>query len=173
MVGLKKQRRHYLVKNEGYMAVVFTLIAGTVWWFFTSPNIRFGIAFIIINGIMALTFIIRRALFLFNDKAVKILIAGLLIFSFLPFYDIFFIKIAPHNFVRRNYLIKPSGLLPANGVLPGYLKIKVNRVDIFYPEYGDLCWNAPLPCTPYPNHKLILRTDNLKDGFKALSNDTR
>jgi hypothetical protein len=28
------------------------------------------------------------------------------------------------------------------------------------------CWNASLPCTPYPNRKLELRGQNLENGFK-------
>jgi len=34
------------------------------------------------------------------------------------------------------------------------------------PVEGDECWDAPLPCTPYPNPELQLRQDNdLGSGF--------
>ena len=37
---------------------------------------------------------------------------------------------------------------------------------LYVPQEGDQCWDAPLPCTPYPNADLRLRRQgDLGSGF--------
>jgi hypothetical protein len=37
---------------------------------------------------------------------------------------------------------------------------------LYVPEKGDQCWDAPLPCTPYPNSDLRLRSQgDTSHGF--------
>lgn len=43
-------------------------------------------------------------------------------------------------------------------------------LKIFVPQSGNQCWDAPLPCTPYPNNDLRLRkSGDLSSGFAVSS----
>lgn len=47
-------------------------------------------------------------------------------------------------------------------------------LHLWVPASGDQCWDAPLPCTPYPNPQLTLRSDGmLAKGFMIMENNTR
>ena len=37
---------------------------------------------------------------------------------------------------------------------------------LYAPERGDQCWDAPLPCTPYPDRTIERRGRRLERGFR-------
>lgn len=51
--------------------------------------------------------------------------------------------------------------------------ITSSGLHLWVPASGDQCWNAPLPCTPYPNSNLILRNEaTLARGFMIMESNT-
>jgi len=61
----------------------------------------------------------------------------------------------------RSKIIRPGpdgGFYPIPQVQVHTFKTN-SGLTLFVPNNGDQCWDAPLPCTPYPNSNLRLRTD--------------
>ena len=49
-----------------------------------------------------------------------------------------------------------------------------SKLALQVPVKGDMCWEAPLPCTPYPAPRLMLREpEDLGSGFQLEPDDSR
>ncbi len=125
-------------------------------WFFSSPNIRFvGIGFWWLGAgllVMGLGQLRRSVWFL--------VICVLLLISLFA------------SFAYRDGLWLAPG--PENGlyavpVVPTHEFVTLSGLILNVPNQGDQCWDAPLPCTPYPNPRLSQRDEsNLVRGFSQL-----
>jgi hypothetical protein len=79
------------------------------------------------------------------------------------------------TYIKRNINSVKSNLsffiVPKSSQIPSKLTFstfEISGVDIYVPNESDRCYNLDLPCTPYPDSTLVLRTTNLKGGFKHL-----
>jgi len=138
--------------------VVLTLIAGIgfAFWFVSAPDFRYGYVFIIPMIALLLIPIVKYLIDHFPKTQFIFFSAGL----FFLMYSLFI----------RYGLLQFSDISNHLKLPPDYQKTVVNAniindKKILSPSYGDQCWYADLPCTPYPSTKLKWRGDTLKDGF--------
>lgn len=131
-------------------------IASLVFWFLTAPDPRFAGACFWLLGVGAITLAVDE----FNGSKRTAILYIILCLSILLF-------IIPH-YRNRDWVIGPG---ENNGfhVTPRVdLKTFVTSsgLIIYVPQKGDQCWDAPLPCTPYPNASLRLRHEgDIRRGF--------
>ncbi len=137
--------------------IVFLLpaVASLVFWFYTAPDPRFaGVGFWYF-GAGALLITIKRWGFETNPKAVFIVL-------------VLMISIAIYNNSWREKFIGPG---PLHGFYPipeveVHSFVTTSGLRLYVPNKGDQCWNASLPCTPYPKSNLRLRKNgDIKSGF--------
>ena len=136
-------------------------VSSLIFWFFSAPDPRFaGAAFWIIgSGTVSLTI----GNFNISDKVLDV---TLCLFIVLMALWIFSTQIS----VRRQHRLiipagKDSGFYPAPHV-PLKKFTTQSGLILYVPWRGDQCWDAPLPCTPYPKAKLRLRKNgDLSKGF--------
>ncbi len=125
-------------------------------WFFSAPNIRFvGVSFWWL-GAGALVIGLGRL----QRPARSLIACGLL-------FGAFFVAYA---FINKPWLASE----PENGLLaaptpPTHEFITLSGLRIYIPDESDQCWDAPLPCTPYPNPRLRLLTNNKPGSGFGLS----
>lgn len=122
-----------------------------VFWFFTAPNIRFaGASFWLLGAGMF-------AISLSHTKRDTILASscGLLITLFFVIYSFLYspwITAAPD----QGFIAAPIPATQTYTTQSGLI--------LYIPIENDQCWNAPLPCTPYPNPALRLLKENQPGG---------
>jgi hypothetical protein len=81
----------------------------------------------------------------------------------------FFVGVAAIN----KYALRFQHNLEHNLIFPGgYGKYEmksmlIHDITYYYPAFGDrMGYIAPLPATPYPSQKLILRGESMEQGFQ-------
>lgn len=131
-------------------------IAALLFWFFTAPSVRYAPPYLwllAMGGVVALyeSFPLgksRMARFL-AYRAAPLLAAGAILLLTL--------------FSFGGQWQSERGRIPTTEVRPFST---LSGLILYVPTADELCWNAPLPCTPYPNANLRLReAGNLGGGF--------
>ena len=143
------------------LAIVFTSLSGTVFWFSSAPDFRFGIAFIIILALSPLLY------FNFNwipkQKTARYL-STIIILLFAYFV-----------FQNKEQLIDFDNKISSVIVYPKKLKVpedinfdtcNYNGVVFYFPTSGDRCFDYCIPCSPSKPLFIEMRGKTLKDGFR-------
>jgi hypothetical protein len=139
-------------KEWRLLVLYIPLISSVLFWFFTAPDWRFLGA--IPTLLIALAgFVIIRCCTSVGSR---------LSFYKFPSY------LAP-SLVGAVILLTIESVDFKNLTLSGWRPVPVVETDqkltasgasIFMPRTGDGCWNAPLPCTPYLNSRLVLKRED-------------
>lgn len=135
-------------------------LSGILFWFCTGPDLRFGQAAIwtlaATLGSLAIATLAHRVQFL----RPRVIASGLLIlmgwclFSF-GWRHSYQVLESVHGFVP----------LPESRVVP---RQTLSGLVVYVPVTGNQCWAATLPCTPYFNQTLRLRSpSNMRWGFTS------
>jgi hypothetical protein len=128
------------------------MFIGLAFWFFSAPDPRFaGVSFWLLAS-FSIAFCYRQKPTTFFASTI---ITGAFLLAFIEATQIgFWTTPGPDH-----------GLYPAPQV--GIQTFQTSSGLVLYvPIANDQCWNAPLPCTPYPNSLLRLgESDNLGSGF--------
>lgn len=151
---LKKYSVHNMKKN--IWLILVPSICSILFWFIAAPLPRFVGACFWILGVGTSIIVINK----FNVLKSKYFKTFIISFSIILCIGFFFIKIFVNIPEENNGFYK----IPSVG-----LKIfETNSgLNIYIPEKGDQCWDAPLPCAPYPNADLCLRREGeMRYGFK-------
>ncbi len=129
-----------------------------MFWFIAAPLPRFAGACFWILGVGTTIIVINK----FNVLKLRHFKTFIISFSIILCIGFFFIKIFVNIPEENNGFWKiPSVELKIFETNSG--------LNVFVPEKGDQCWNAPLPSTPYPNADLSLRREGeMRYGFKIL-----
>jgi hypothetical protein len=126
------------------------------YWFLTAPQLRFAWAALWTVGAMGLALAVeslRPAPGAFKVGAVL----ALLLVPILMAY-----RIPALHLVTSG---PRSGFGSVPGAAVKHYKTR-SGLELVVPRAGDLCWDAPLPCTPYPHAGLQLRKPpDLGSGF--------
>jgi len=135
---------------------------GVIYWFYMTPSIRFVGALLYILGFGMLAFAIYGISGLLGKKIVNILIAAYIVIS------IFNGSIFRPWSLNINIIPAGTDKFGLYSTPKEELKEFVTRsgLTLYVPVTGEKCWDAPLPCTPYPNRNLKLRrADDMRHGF--------
>ncbi|MEO6149867.1 MAG: hypothetical protein ABIN95_09990 [Mucilaginibacter sp.] len=156
---IKKTRATYFIN-----VVIITAFAGTLFWLFTAPVFRFGIAFIV-AGILSPLLITQFRLKPSLKPALIFNICILLLWCGEVLMAQFHLKNAV--FELCNTLIKPRRLPePAESIFKVHV---INGLKVYEPLPGDQCFSHGLPCTPYPDKTMLLRGKTISSGFKVIA----
>src|SRR5882762_8174701 len=143
-----------------WLALLLPSLAGILFWFAVSPDLRFAqfsiwtaAATLGTWGIVSLDF--HRA-----RSHSRLVLAALLLC--LTWCLISFGWREPIHSLRR---VQQSPPLPKAGLV---VRHTLSGLAVYVPAQGNQCWDAPLPCTPYFDETLRLRDESsLRWGFLA------
>jgi len=153
---LKKYSIHNMKRNIWLFLV--PSICSILFWFIAAPLPRFAGACFWILGVGTSIIVINK----FNVLKSKYFKTFIISFSIILCIGFFFIKIFVNIPEENNGFWKiPSVELKIFETNSG--------LNVFIPEKGDQCWDAPLPCAPSANADLCLRREGeIRHGFKIL-----
>ncbi|MCL4502850.1 MAG: hypothetical protein M1438_13540 [Deltaproteobacteria bacterium] len=146
-----------------YITFILPSIISIICWFVTAPEPRFSGASFWYFGAGTMAVACQRLQPYKCKKLIHLyLLISLTFILLLSFY----------------YFLLPKKKRGTSSSVEGYylipkieLRTFVTRsgLQVYVPKDGDRCWDAPLPCTPYPNGNLSLReSGNISKGFKIL-----
>lgn len=158
---LLKRDIHFFKTNSKLPVTILTLLSGILFWFMKGPDFRFGYGYIVIYCALAISLFISYFL---SQNAIY---AGWVIAG---------ASICVAFFIYKNdckAALKEFTKPPLAYRLPQQMKQavlnndqKINLVN------GPGIWNAPLPAATEEEFfyiQPVLRTNNMKDGFKAFN----
>lgn len=148
-------KKNYPHRERMLWLFLIPSIVSLLYWFFTAPEPRFAGAAFWILGVGTITLSIR---YLSKLKNLVILVFTLSAFLF--------ISLALQPLSRDIWRLHKFYSIPR-------AELKTFTTDsglvIYVPKEGDMCWDAPLPCTPYPNKSLTIRKDGELRWFFLVS----
>lgn len=152
----KKYSVHNMKKNIWLFLV--PSVCSILFWFIAAPLPRFAGACFWVLGVGTTILVINK----FNVLKLKYFKTFIISFSIVLCISFFFIKIFVNIPEENNGFYKiPSVELKIFETNSG--------LNIYVPEKGDQCWDAPLPCAPGANPDLCLRREGeMRYGFKIL-----
>jgi hypothetical protein len=150
-----------LLKKDFFLAKIQVIILiNLAFWFIMAPDPRFAYGFIFLGFSITVAYLIK----LFEYSA----FAGILKFTRIGLVCFLFLIVYKRIMFPVDTLRNPSmWILPAPF---GTVETRDYYSDFHYrvpvPEGG--CFNVEIPCVPYPLTDVVLRGDNLQDGFKVV-----
>ena len=171
-------------------AIWATAFIGTIFWFFTAPDVRFGFPFIIAAAFSFILLLEKPLCTLLNETKLNLKHVS---YTFVAL--LFIIQVKQFLFIRHDAVLGIQLLKPlapdsqtfyrsvdvegANtNVEYSQKKIEyeikqLGNFNLYIPVKDDRCYCQPLPCTPYYNDKLILRGETLQQGFKIQNENSK
>jgi hypothetical protein len=134
---------------------------GGIFWFFTAPDFRFAVGFLLIAGLWPYLGLVSK-----NKLSPKLALWLPLVLTLTwglhslrdPLYQL---RAQPESFAQRLVWPVSPPAVPTLAIqpTPGLL--------VRIPQMGIQCWNAPLPCAACPAVKLEMRGSTLAQGFRS------
>lgn len=134
-------------------------LAAVFFWFFASPDPRFAqFAIWTLAGVLGSCGIAAASLRFGEARSHRLALAA--IFALMLWCQVSFGWQESFQSVSASATLAP---LPSPSVLPHQTR---SGLTVYVPAAGNQCWDAPLPCTPYFDESLLLRTPpSLRQGF--------
>jgi hypothetical protein len=143
----------FWLRQEAF--VLLPAAASLVFWFSMAPSPRFAGASFWVLAATALTFVITRF-----DEWNKLLAVCVIVYLWVvsptipPINGSNFYGPGPNHGFYPTPPANPKTFITRSGLV------------LYVPTDRDLCWDAPLPCTPYPRADLRLRSEgDMSAGF--------
>src|SRR6266481_4092711 len=160
-VAFVHRLRRKRVSNSRWLLILVPSLAGVVFWFLASPDPRFGqFAIWTTAGTLATWGIVFVDGGVSQGRYVSTVLAGLLgllLWCLIssgwkqPYQSMLTAK-APSPLPKARLTVRQTG----------------SGLKVYLPMQGNQCWDAPLPCTPYPDDTLRLRDrENIRWGFAS------
>ncbi len=154
---LKKKTGRIALEERGRNTVIYLLAAaGLLFWFFTAPDPRFGMGFIMIAAVLIFLPLLKA----FDYQVTRFFpwsLAVLLLYFMVAFGVQDLPAIGPRLWLPSPY---PQAQLAAE---------EIQGRQVYFPRSREgKCWYAPLPSAYHPAH-FAFRGPGLADGFKARS----
>jgi len=150
--------------------LILILLANLLFWFFQAPDPRFAIGFLILATAFVLFVLLEKIPLERLKRSVQIGFFAMLTYMGGKTFVDRTIGRSREN-IRESQLIIPAGF----DIEPSEMNYRKEsgNFDYFVPQQGDRCFNAPLPCTPYPRESLSLRGEGFQDGFAIAGRDQK
>jgi hypothetical protein len=149
-----KHKSIFKIEQIAYPLLDIYFVLAITYWYFSAPDPRF-----------AYGPILASASWVFARSITKIRFSKIFIDCTLLFLLIFSVWLTyitiPWNGLRTYFINPPR--------VPEYSIREFTLADgntINIPTEGIQCWDAPLPCTGWVYDGLIMRSNNMSDGFK-------
>ena len=149
------------VSRRRWVLILFPSLAGLVFWFLASPDPSFGQFAIWRNaGSMATWGIVSINGSVSQDRYVSTAVAGLLAFMLWCLVSYGWKQAYVSMFAAKFMSPLPQASLTVRQTSSG--------LKVYLPLRGNQCWEAPLPCTPYPDETLRFRDkEDMRWGFTS------
>jgi hypothetical protein len=147
--------------SRKYLLTYGIALVGSLFWFLSAPDIRFGYGFLIGTCLLAVAPMIVAVIEKI-DKELRI-IPSLILLALIAFqvYTLWR-SIEPRSLSGR-------WLLPADYRSSNVEACNINGGVVYCPREGTLCNYEAFPCMPYPR-PVEMRGSTFQDGFRAVSN---
>lgn len=150
------RRKQYIIA-----LIIGTIIINLVFWFIKAPDPRFIHGFSIAGFAFVVSYLIQIIL---NKQKWLFQLGNYLGFGLVILISIRFLSL-PINIAKNpNWIIAPAPMDKPE--IQNYEKSFHYSVSLS----GERCFNEGIPCVPYPLENVILRGDDLSDGFKVVKN---
>jgi len=146
--------RHALARPGLAWAFLLPATVAVGAWFFSAPNPRFAVPSLYGTAIGACLLAVSSF-----QRSTRTLLAVFLVAAPLGWH---LLKEASPHLVHAG---PERGLHPVNSIELRTYETE-SGLTLYCPASGDRCFDAPLPCTPYPNPRLRLRGDSFLSGFE-------
>ena len=164
---IKKIIHHYSLDIR--LTVLYGgIIASLVLWFFMSPFIRYGLAFLIALPAVS----IGDSLFKQQTRKGLVHVATVFLLSaifvcFTPMVDQY---VKDDGVMVKQTVLEPYYFWPKNYEIAELTSFNVDGVTFYTQKEGDRLGYAPLPSTAYPfmMQRSMLIGESIKDGFRAV-----
>lgn len=157
---------------KSYRSVYFIAFLGFIFWFFISPDWRYGLPFLVLPLVTPLLFI----KYPINLKSKYLInISSVLIISYTVFFNLTsmveYLNLTPVDFVINNFekvefvtdKIRRLSIQRQEVKFDSY-KID-NKLEVKYPVNDYRCFDEELPCSSFLVKKIHLRGESLRQGF--------
>jgi hypothetical protein len=158
-----------------YTIILIMLFASVIFCLFSSPDIRFARGFVWLwVAFSVLAFYDMGKISVFYNFLLRcrvgILWAALLVEGVLLFYNVLPQRHFDFAFEFSLWSTPKSASRPVKAVVLN--NGQTPPLTVWIPEKSDLCGDAPLPCTPYPNDRLrLIVPGDLSSGFYLKPNE--
>jgi hypothetical protein len=154
------RRSPWRVCWEAIPTVAATGAAGCIFWFLQAPSFRFGYGFIGVllgcplavlaaEGLVAIP---RR----WRQAGLVLVLVGLLAYQAVSLAGL-----------RNVSEWQARWWIPAGYPAVEVNQVKQNNFSYAFPRSGNQCWDAPIPCTPFPNQQSWMRGTDFSQGFRT------
>lgn len=165
-------RRKSFKNKPAVLFAWFVAMAGTLFGFFTAPDIRFNIGFVLCSAIIPFLPSMQSALFT-NLAIIRkpeyyysaiIGLSGIILLG-LGVRQLIHFKWEDERLLT--FILQPQ----TSDKVRNKLDIKfnetvINGIRIYTPQKGDQCYDHSIPCTPAINTSLQMKGNGFKDGFR-------
>ena len=146
------------------LAIQTILLTGIVYWFFTAPAYRFGIGWIWAFIILAYGNCIYLLLQSVGQRFAAYMVRGTFVVLTVALVNLLLIRwdsfaLLSNDFRDLLFDVRP---LPSETMKT----VEIHRGLVINVPLKERAWNADLPASPYVNHKLRLRGNTLRKGFR-------
>jgi hypothetical protein len=140
------------------LVVAITAVVGCIYWLLQAPAFRFGYGFIGVLLGFPLA-VLGAALFAaIPPRGVQVALALVLV-GLLAYQAVSLAGLRNIGEWQARWLA-PAGY-PATEVT----QVKQNNFSYAFPKSGNQCWDAPIPCTPFPSGQTWMRGADFSQGF--------
>ncbi len=119
--------------------ITLTSITGTLFWFFSAPNFRFGYGFLIPSFLL----LCAPLLMCFVEKSnnrIKDLLH--------PAFTFILAVIIAMNFLKAPYHLRQEYIYPAEYPVAKVKSVPIDNLFVFEAVNSQLCWYRTFPCIP-------------------------
>lgn len=160
--------RRFLSGLKKYLDLYFLSIIGLLFWFIMAPAPRFGHVFLVTPLFLIIGYSISK-ISIFMEKNTNNKMHSISRVQWI--YALIFLLVSVASMSKQKFRLQYN--LEHRLIFPGEYgeyemkSILINNVMYYHPVTGDrMGYAAPLPSTPYPNEKLILRGESMEQGFR-------
>lgn len=150
---VQQKRFRVLLANT---IILVPAVSSLLFWFFTAPEPRLAHALFLLLPLSAIMLFIVCLKDVSQPRAVN----WVTVLTFLT--TLGFLLAPQFPYIISSFTQQYVDIIS----VPIIEKTTDSGLKVYTPETGDQCWNSPLPCTPYFDPKLRLRTPGiLETGF--------
>jgi hypothetical protein len=150
-----------LFKKDFFLAKIqLIILINLIFWFIMAPDPRFAYGFIFLGFSLTLAYLVKLIEYSNYSgllKYLKIGLAGFLIIIFCRRINF------PVDTIKN-----PSFLIISAQFEAAKTTNYNSGFNYRVPLPGSLCFNAEIPCVPYPLANVVLRGDDFQHGFKVI-----
>lgn len=132
------------------LPVFLAAAASTLFWFWSAPDPRFGYGALFVLAALPLAVALPRFGLADVSLRTRRIAAGLAAAG---------LALAGLDFVMTGAGVRPSALVPPGIPLPAVKELRTREGESVFVPINDGCWDAPRPCTPYFNPRLVVDRD--------------